>query len=622
MGNNFSTCLLVQENSTTPVFEVAKGELTPGATHFLDRANKNILLAGGFSSISPNTTFPLSPTLQLNFDLSLLSAEALTEIARAELDRINAVDYRSYVVEADNRVCVIGKSGQQIQNFINTYGGLLEINPLLVHGHDPEIDTAVELTIEEQDGHCLLEYQVRSPIAKEKCNYCGKCGPSCPEQCLSEILLIDFNSCTFCKECEQVCETGAIDIHGAVSKRLEVPAIIVLGDIELDVPTGTSNIYPEEALPAYFSTLFPCQIDETVTCDNSRCQYSPNLSSGCGYCLSSCSFGAISRDAEGVHVDSLKCEECGACVAACPTGALQNQRSNDKSFFDFFQKVTIPENATVVIGNEACLHQLWWRQQGNHFKDTLFLHYEMAESLSLFHFLFLLSRGAKRVAVMEFEDQKTALPPSLKQIDLASEIFKKLFDIEYPVVRCKVQDFNDLMTLPKADNFDVVIQESEFINRRQSLTVALKTLVKESGRELTLKPETYTPFATVTCNSELCTQCMACLGDCRIEAMIADEDNLSLNHLGALCVGCGLCVQRCPEKALTLSPACTMGENFFTPVEMAKAEPMTCTKCGKVFGTRKSFERVMAILSTKENVDTSHFKMCDTCRVVKIFEAQ
>ena len=78
----------------------------------------------------------------------------------------------------------------------------------------------------------------------------------------------------------------------------------------------------------------------------------------------------------------------------------------------------------------------------------------------------------------------------------------------------------------------------------------------------------------------------------------------------------------CPENALSISSVFTLDQTFFADRQMAAAEPMLCKKCGKVFGTKKAYERVMDILSKKESVDTSHFQYCDTCRVVKLFEEQ
>lgn len=163
----------------------------------------------------------------------------------------------------------------------------------------------------------------------------------------------------------------------------------------------------------------------------------------------------------------------------------------------------------------------------------------------------------------------------------------------------------------------------EFLNRRQQLGKALEGLMLRSGQEMRLPVETGPiSFSRVICDSEKCTHCMACLNDCQINALIADKDQMALNHLGIMCVGCGICVRVCPEDALSLSPDVSITSSFFTPLTLAEAEPMKCKKCDKVFGTKKSFDRVMEILQNKETVDTSHFEYCETCRVVNLFEAE
>jgi ferredoxin len=242
--------------------------------------------------------------------------------------------------------------------------------------------------------------------------------------------------------------------------------------------------------------------------------------------------------------------------------------------------------------------------------------------------MFLLNIGARRIILLETcgqidsatnraEDQGAQ---AKKQLKLANHLLIQLYGIEDAVVSCRLQDFDVLMTARLVGSFGKVRQDT-FINRRQSLAMALESLVKKSGREVTLFPEDYIPFATVSCDRDRCTQCMACLNSCRIEAMRANHQGLTLNHLPVLCVGCGLCVEICPENALAISSEFTLNNAFFVPIELAKAEPMICKSCGKVFGTKKSFDRVMAILSEKETVDTHHFELCDVCRVVKIFES-
>lgn len=615
MSNLFSTCLLIQESSNITKLEMTEVNLHPGIGFSPDQG-KTILLAGGFSSITPESGFPLSSTLQLNYDLAAFNAEELKNIALAELGRINRINYRSYTSETDKRVLVISDNSKRLTTFIDTYAGLLDIEPLLVKGYHPEIPTVTECEISDYAHGYRLEYQVRSPINFETCTYCGHCGPACPEQCIAENLFVNFTTCTFCRECEKVCEAKAIDIHGAINNILNIPAIILLGDFEMDVPAGAVGIFHEENLQDYFKTLFPSQVDEVVTWNKNLCQFNGNL--GCDLCLSSCSHAAIAQDFRGVTINSLKCEECGACVAVCPTGALQNERFSDSSFVDYFRSINIPQDGTVVIGDKDTLHRLWWRQQGKRRENIFFLQYENVSSLTLFHFIFLLNSGARRTVVLETCGQIDA--QAKKQLKLANYLLTQLFDIEDSVVSCRLQDFDVLMTARLSGSFGKVRQDT-FINRRQSLAASLESLVRKSGREVTLNPEEDIPFATVGCDRERCTQCMACLNSCRIEALRANPLGLTLNYLQSLCVGCGLCVDICPENALAISSEFTLGNDFFMPIELAKAEPMICKSCGKVFGTKKSFDRVMAILSEKETVDIHHFQFCDVCRVVKIFES-
>lgn len=621
MSDLFSTCLLVSENSAAPELLVTEINLHPGTAISSDQ-RKSTLIAGGFSSITPGSGFPLSSTLQLNHDLSTLSPNELTQIAKAELTRASEVDYLSYTVDADNRVCVLAESPQLLNTFIDQYGGVLDIEPLLVKGSSPEFPTITELNLDATGSFCRLAYQERSAINTELCTYCGACGQACPEQCISERLVIDFASCTFCKECEKVCAAKAIDVHSVVNKTMELPAVILLGNLHVDLPAEAENVFREDQLPEYFSTLFPCRVDEVVTWKESLCHYSGRLGGGCDLCVSSCTFDAIKQDQRGVTVDPLKCEECGACVAACPTGALQNLRFSDKAFVDYFGSVTLPKGGTVVIGEEDSLHRLWWLQKGKRFSDSFFLQFDSVGSLSLFHCMSLLARGASRVVIVENDDALNGNILPVKQVALANNILSKLYDVENAVVISSVEALGTLMEDTPAGGFGVCTGIDDFVNRRQSLLVSLQSLVAASGRTPTIQPEGYVPFATVQCDTSLCTQCMACLNDCRIQSLQADSQALTLNHIPGMCVGCGLCIRVCPENALKISPRFILGDAFFAVTELAKADPMACKSCGKIFGTRKSYERVMEILSKKEKVDTSHFEYCDTCRVVKLFEAE
>jgi len=619
MGNFFPTCLLIRNDSAPPQLVPTEVSLHPGRS-FPPSQEKNILLAGGFTSLFPETEFSLSPTLQLNSDRTFLPQDKLTQLAIAEFERINRISYGSYVTEADNRVCVIGDKEKSINKFLDTYGGILEIEPLLLNGQDREIPTVTGLHLHVHDGALHLEYQVRIPVRNDICSYCGACGSVCPEKSISPDLFLDFGTCTLCGECETVCEVGAIDVNRIENREISVPALIILDGVEIELPEEKDAIYFENDLDSYFTTLFPCQVDEVVSCDNLICQYSARLKIGCSLCLSSCSYGAVEQGIEGVSIDSLKCEECGACVAVCPTGAMQNKRFDDESFVKFFQSIDFLADSTVVIGDEGALHSFWWQTREKRFKNVFFLEYSNVQSLSLFHFMLLFSQQAGKIVLVTESAEGVEL---MRQVSLANSLISSLYNTIGRVVICRAEEVES--HLSPASQLDALGSRGEqklFVNRRRELSNALQNIVANSGKVADVKPTNFISFATLTCNNERCTHCLACLNDCRILALSADAGRLTLDYTGSMCVACGLCVQVCPEDALELSPQFMLQPLFFKSVEMAKAEPMACRSCGKVFGTRKSFERVMEILSKKETVDTSHFEYCDTCRVVKLFESE
>ena len=64
-------------------------------------------------------------------------------------------------------------------------------------------------------------------------------------------------------------------------------------------------------------------------------QVNEDVCSGCGICVSICSFNALElvKDEEGKtksKVNDALCKGCGACIAACPSGAMQQYGFKDK----------------------------------------------------------------------------------------------------------------------------------------------------------------------------------------------------------------------------------------------------------------------------------------------------
>lgn len=77
-------------------------------------------------------------------------------------------------------------------------------------------------------------------------------------------------------------------------------------------------------------------------CSEPMITYRYTSCKGCGTCVKTCPVGAITMEADGVHVDRDKCTMCGACVEACIPEAL-----------GVSGKVMTPEEAFKTVKRDA-----------------------------------------------------------------------------------------------------------------------------------------------------------------------------------------------------------------------------------------------------------------------------
>jgi ferredoxin len=608
--------VLKNDDSATPVFSVE--HRNPLADN---QSDENLLLQSGFPSENGSRGCVFSAALQLNGDCTQMDEKSLAQFATAELERHHRISYKTYDVDPDYRVCVITDSPSDLDRFIATYGGILEIEPLLVGSHSPSYATADELDIRSAGGGYSLSYTVKSVVNRSRCNYCGLCGRICPVQCISEDLYFDFGTCTLCNECEKQCPEKAIDLHAIERISLEIPALVILGNPQLTLPEKQDSIYRQESMPDFLATLFSCRVEEVITCSHSLCHYTPSSDTGCKACLASCRYGAIKIRDNQIEIDPFTCVECGACVSICPTGAMQNQKFPDQSFIEFFRTYSLEDGCTVVLGSAADFNYCWWHSDLPRLEHTCFIEVPQSGSMTLMHLLFIIAHGAKRVVVLDDSTTSgTALHELVKEANLLCE---KTISSAEPFTICVPDDLNSHLAEQKpVKPPSALYRDLNFINRRQKLSSILAHFSGLSESDLTLKENEIRFIGTIACDDERCTQCLACLNSCKIESLSADSDSLSLCWNGSLCIICQSCIEACPEDALAYKGGAVLENKFFTPVEVSKAEPMHCEGCGKVFGTRKSFEKVMAILVKKQQNPPEHLHYCEDCRVLKLLEDQ
>jgi ferredoxin len=279
-----------------------------------------------------------------------------------------------------------------------------------------------------------------------------------------------------------------------------------------------------------------------------RCSASPL----CHICVDSCSASALVMNGGLPTTDTSKCDGCGACVLACPADMLQIATLPREIWERFLRHVLVAaRELSLPVG-------LWWAcadADDSPTPDTgtawLRLRVPCVRALTPAWVLQPLSHGAAEVTVTSCDAARDSWTP------------------DAPVPRL-------LRDLP--------------VGVRATPTPAALTLREPAGTVESLGDfpaatafisADPAPLGVLSCDEDSCTACGVCVERCPARALAVSESTtrwtLLFSH--ASCVACGACVARCPEHALTLrrgiKPTDLKAERELTTTSLRR-----CVGCG------------------------------------------
>jgi ferredoxin len=129
-------------------------------------------------------------------------------------------------------------------------------------------------------------------------------------------------------------------------------------------------------------------------------------------------------------------------------------------------------------------------------------------------------------------------------------------------------------------------------------------------------------FGKVEIREADCTLCLSCVSACPVDALTANPERPELRFQEDLCVQCGLCQATCPESVITLTPQLDFSRINASPLTLKHEDPYPCDKCGKLFGTRSTIEKIKGKLAGQHwmfsGPNADRLKLigyCDDCRI-------
>lgn len=348
------------------------------------------------------------------------------------------------------------------------------------------------------------------------------------------------------------------------------------------------------------------------------CAHGASGLQGCTRCLEVCSAQAITSAGNTIRVDPHLCQGCATCTLACPTGALSFKFPTREALGKRLEQALSSHGAAkaVVMVHSSTLAEQAQTSIGEHgalsfvvdplpaFGEELWLR---ALALGAGTLVLVADEALSPKSRSAIESRVAEIHAMLPILRMASERLVWLQVSALPrwldeycakQVAAAAQKDSDSASIFGGQASIPPASPTWARYKRLAWIDDLRLLGPAAGASATTELPADSSFGEVRVNPRRCTLCFACTNLCPTSALQAvNAKTQQLVFQESACVQCGLCVQGCPEKALSL-------HTRFAPRTLAQMtrtvlhqdEQLACTSCGSPFISRRllasSLERI------------------------------